>query len=398
MAAINIRRDEKDPFYRYKMPRLISKVEGRGNGIKTIIPNMSDIARSLSRPPAYPTKYFGCELGALVQCDDAADRYQVNGAHNAEKLQTLLDGFIKKFVLCPHCKNPETDLVISKDETVYRVCKACGKRNTVDMTHRLTTYIVKNPPATAKSSKDKKDKKSKKNGSSDSVKPPTPPPDAENGEENDELSQIASEAANLRLANDEDDEEWAADLSAEAVRARMAQLAVPTSLIADEDDEDAEDPIEAFGTFLDNNPKATDAEVVQEATSLGIRDYKAVVVLVQVLFTEQILAEKQIPKRAKLLKQFIKTEKDQKSLLGGFERLVGLSFPKELLDKAPIILKELYDADLVEEEVLIAWGQKASKKYVDRKVSTKIIERAAPFLKWLEEAEEEESDEEEDDE
>ncbi len=38
-------------FVRYKMPRLIAKVEGKGNGIKTVIPNMADIARALGRPP-----------------------------------------------------------------------------------------------------------------------------------------------------------------------------------------------------------------------------------------------------------------------------------------------------------------------------------------------------------
>lgn len=39
------------------------------------------------------------------------DRYIVNGAHDCEKLQNLLDGFIKRFVLCPKCDNPETKLV-----------------------------------------------------------------------------------------------------------------------------------------------------------------------------------------------------------------------------------------------------------------------------------------------
>ena len=35
----------------------------------------------------------------------------MNGAHDSDKLQDLLDGFIRKFVLCPECDNPETNLV-----------------------------------------------------------------------------------------------------------------------------------------------------------------------------------------------------------------------------------------------------------------------------------------------
>jgi hypothetical protein len=33
------------------MPVLQTKIEGRGNGIKTVIPNMEDVARALARPP-----------------------------------------------------------------------------------------------------------------------------------------------------------------------------------------------------------------------------------------------------------------------------------------------------------------------------------------------------------
>jgi len=61
-----------------------------------------------------PTKYFGCELGAQTQFDVKNERYIVNGAHDAAKLQDLLDGFIRKFVLCRECDNPETSLVRRK--------------------------------------------------------------------------------------------------------------------------------------------------------------------------------------------------------------------------------------------------------------------------------------------
>jgi translation initiation factor 2 beta subunit (eIF-2beta)/eIF-5 len=35
----------------------------------------------------------------------------VNWAHQGEKLQDILDGFIERFVLCSNCENPETVLV-----------------------------------------------------------------------------------------------------------------------------------------------------------------------------------------------------------------------------------------------------------------------------------------------
>jgi hypothetical protein len=47
---------DTDPAYRYKMPRVMTKIEGRGNGIKTVVTNMSQIALALRRDPSLPTK------------------------------------------------------------------------------------------------------------------------------------------------------------------------------------------------------------------------------------------------------------------------------------------------------------------------------------------------------
>ena len=69
--------------------------------------------------------------------------------------------------------------------------------------------------------------------------------------------------------------------------------------------------------------------------------------------------------------------------MGGVERVVGISHPN-LMDKIPVILKLLYDEELVEEEIFLEWGQKASKKYVDKELSKKIKKKAKSFLTWLE--------------
>lgn len=145
--AINVNRNVTDIFYRYKMPKIVAKVEGKGNGIKTVIVNMADVARALNRPATYPTKYFGCELGAQTQFDFKNERFIVNGAHDASKLQDLLDGFIRKFVLCPNCDNPETELLVStKKESISQGCKACGFHGPLEVNHKVNTYILKNPP------------------------------------------------------------------------------------------------------------------------------------------------------------------------------------------------------------------------------------------------------------
>lgn len=109
-------------------------------------------------------------------------------------MQDMLDGFIRKFVLCPECDNPETDLVTislhlgdggvdkaerrsrcdtagwlllpsavrlsflqhvnPKKQTIGNSCKACGYRGMLDTRHKLCTFILKNPPGKVSRSPD----------------------------------------------------------------------------------------------------------------------------------------------------------------------------------------------------------------------------------------------------
>ncbi|KAF9179638.1 hypothetical protein BGZ50_006777 [Haplosporangium sp. Z 11] len=402
MANLNIGGQSDDAFYRYKMPRLVSKIEGKGNGIKTVIPNMSDIARALSRPSTYPTKYFGCELGAQVKCDEKTDRYIVNGAHDAAKLQQLLNGFIQKFVLCPSCGNPETDIIVDKTNTIQMYCNACGRRNKGENIHKLATFIVKNPPVNSAYGKkgkgdkaDKADKKGKKNGIA------TPPEEEEEDQDDDFTKKIKEEAAAIPDADNYKSalgDDWSVDTSAEGAAARMRELegSVKTQLTLDDDEDDednGENPYEQFGIYLEENPKATDAEILEMAEELGITTKsRAVTVLVQCIFTDDMARE--IKTRSRLLQKFVVNEKNQKALLGGMERVLITS--KTLMLKAPLILKAFYDNDILEEDIILKWGEKPSKKYVSRDEAKEVRTRVEPFLRWLAEADEEDSDEESD--
>ncbi|GAW11073.1 hypothetical protein ANO14919_004120 [Xylariales sp. No.14919] len=434
MALINVRRDVTDAFYRYKMERIQTKIEGKGNGIKTVVVNLSSVAASLARPGSYVIKYFGFELGAQTNIDPADDRWIINGSHDAPKLQDYLDGFINKFVLCKKCKNPETDVVI-KDGHIVLDCKACGQRTDVDLRHKLSGFILKNQPKKG-GKKDKAERKAarkakqqaQQNGNgnangngSGGENSPNESNEIDDNEENgagsdDEFTRkITADAQVIDAPVEVNDDEWAVDMSEKAVKARQNQLPdqfrqkLALGGGGDDEDEDGEgggntvydalgDWIQEEATKSGSINKVDDIQVYIKAKEFGIEGkHKTVLVLVQTLFDENIIT--QIPKRAGVLKQMVTSERHEKALLGGVERLLAnLSKDHaELMtsDKIVKILHQLYDKDLVSEEVVTKWGTKASKKYVDLATSKKIRRAAEPFLKWLEEAEEDESSEEE---
>jgi translation initiation factor 5 len=440
MATVNIRRDVSDPFYRYKMEKLQSKIEGKGNGIKTVIVNLSSVAQSLARPGAYVIKYFGFELGAQTNTNPSDDRWIINGAHEASKLQDYLDGFITKFVLCKKCKNPETDVVI-KDGRILLDCKACGQRSDVDLRLKLSGFILKNQPKKGKKDKAEKKaaRKAKENGDAEKNGNGSPgDSNSDNGSNengdlaveagsDDELTRrIKAEAQEINNQPVEiKDDEWTVDMSAEAVKARQQQL--PDDLkqklvLGEDEDEDGEGGgntvYDQLGSWIMSETdakggdvsKVDDIDIYLKAKELGIETkHRTLLVLVQTIFDDNIVT--QIPKRAGLLKkvsflspcfksarpdieQLITSERHEKALLGGTERFIGLRGKEnpELFGQVSKILSIYYNEDLISEDVVTKWGTKASKKYVDLATSKKVRKSAETFLTWLAEAESDDED------
>ncbi|XP_071539585.1 eukaryotic translation initiation factor 5 [Panulirus ornatus] len=398
--SYNVNRSVTDAFYRYKMPKIMAKVEGKGNGIKTVVVNMVDVAKALGRPPTYPCKYFGCELGAQTQFDTKNDRYIVNGSHDAVKLQDLLDGFIRKFVLCPECENPETVLFPNEKKGIIKQsCKACGYQGLLDMRHKLTTFILKNhpdtkpnQPGTALTKKKERTKKTE-NGQKDSLRPGSPRAEKSDASDND------------MNGDADDDDDWSLDVSEEAMKERQKTLTIGVKnlTVSNDIEKTQSERLEVFFEYC--KEKKNDGllkpgaevslfkDIAGEAERLEIKENKAVMVLVELLLDDNII--KQIPQYRILLLLFTHgNPKSQKYFIGAVEKLIELN-KDQLLSKVPMIFKTMYDQDVIEEEVLLDWGKKVSRKYVSKETASEIHAKAQPFLKWLQEAEEEETTEEE---
>lgn len=396
---VNVNREVKDSFYRYKMPEIICKIEGRGNGIKTAIPNMVDIAKALERPPSYPTKYLGVELGAQTQMYPADERYIVNGAFEASRFQEVLDGFIKKFVLCASCQNPETVLRVTKKKEIESSCKACGHRCFLPQNHKLTTFIINNPPsgsAEGKKGRSKEERRrlKREGGAANANDTSTASTGADSPDAPASNEEIL--APDVVGEEEDDDMDWSVDTSEEAARERAAALGTGVTGLTMTNDLEKSMPerLEIFETYVSAKmklPKFPAKEVVAEAERLDCKD-KGIMVLVGALFKEgdvlQLLA-----KHHGLFQRFtLDNSKAEKNCLAAFEKLIEMR--PELLKSTARIFKDLYDKDIVDEERFIAWADKASKKNVSSKqLAADIQAKAKPFIDWLREAEEEESEE-----
>uniref|UniRef100_A0A7N0TL38 W2 domain-containing protein n=1 Tax=Kalanchoe fedtschenkoi TaxID=63787 RepID=A0A7N0TL38_KALFE len=454
MALQNIGAGNRDDaFYRYKMPRMITKIEGRGNGIKTNVVNMVEIAKALARPASYPTKYFGNELGAQSKFDEKTGTSHVNGSHDTAKLAGLLENFIKKYVQCYGCGNPETEITITKTQMVTLKCAACGFISDVDMRDKLITFIIKNPPVQKKGGKDKKamrraEKERLKEGEAADEEQKKLKKEAAKKKTVSTKSSSSKKAANISdddhssgggsqgddhepviaaaVADDDDDEDdvqWQTDTSAEAAKKRMAeQLSSATAeMVMLSTIEEKAKPVKKIPEpELKPKPAATEningscdphvtlvTEIKQQldngATAAQLKSFMA---SVSSTFQEKMNAlfialfegigkgfEKKVTgKKSYIVAAAVGQEDSAESqmvLLRAIEFFCEKASP-EAVKEVPLLLKRFYDADILEEEHILSWYQQGLAGSANK---SPIWKASKPFIEWLQSAESESEEE-----
>lgn len=129
------------------------------------------------------------------------------------------------------------------------------------------------------------------------------------------------------------------------------------------------------------------------------------------VLSDQLLPQKQIGSNKVFLASFVSSEpvqESQRHFLAAFEWLCGSHYPS-LTRLFAKVLMQLYDADLLDEEVLLMWWNDEPRNnftvtlhpdspsdslVITEDTLTALRVAATPFFTWLQEAEEEDEEEE----
>mmetsp|Transcript_11641 Transcript_11641/g.24677 ORF Transcript_11641/g.24677 Transcript_11641/m.24677 type:complete len:408 (-) Transcript_11641:90-1313(-) len=381
-----------DPEYRYRMPTVYGKIEGRGNGIKTVVPNISDVALSLKRDAGEVNKFFGCELGSQTTYNADSDRAIVNGAHTDAVLQQLVHKYIELFVLCPNCRLPETEYKI-KSGCIYHKCMACGAKEMVDMSHKLTTYILaqdkKEKQDAKKAGKDKKkDKKEKKKDKKDDSGSDEDKKKEKKDKKKDKKDSKKDKKDKKKEKKSKDEDNYLEDaVSGGKGDDYGDDDSDPTETV--DDDNAMALAVAATKKFLLDNPDASPSaiaeKVVNEQMASGLKSQDRIHIFIRAAFTVDFFKQKQVEKHAPTISKITQGKTVmERHLISACEFLCAEK-PKNFA----VILKQLFDEEVLEEDTIFEWAGEGRTDYtlesVDEEHRAQMRAEAEPVVVWLQE-------------
>jgi len=107
---------------RFKVPSVEIEIVGQ----KTVFKNFSQILTVLRREANHAAKFLSRELA--VPNSVQGNNLIFQGKVGKEILQKKMEDYIKEFVYCKQCGEPDTKLV-KEERVTYMVCEACGAKH-----------------------------------------------------------------------------------------------------------------------------------------------------------------------------------------------------------------------------------------------------------------------------
>jgi translation initiation factor 5 len=373
MAQLNVDPTSKDQFYRYKMPAVRTKVEGNGNGIKTVIPNVREICTKLERPVEYLMKFFGTELGAQSMMQKREDKWLVMGAFPTDRIQEKVYDFITRFVLCKSCRNPETNINIDKKDIIL-VCRACSKTSVVSPAEKLHKYILQHHEDMLKQEKAARKKHNDPNAEET--------PDDGTG----------AGATGATKAVDVEQEE--AEIDRKTRKATAADTLDTTDT--------RENPVVVLKKLIDGGAslELTTGRIFDIKTDYGMRETDIVRLLFRAVFAETAPTKffATLLKNIELFKRFV-DKKDAVAVLIRETELLVFKDAAAMTYKFPIILRVYFDHSIVDEQNILDWHANIKKsKDIKPDFAAKLRTQSQPLIDWLRASDDTKEEEEEEEE
>ena len=100
-------------------------VNGHHEGTKTIITNFVNIASNIRRSSTHLMKFLSGELASSAEI--SGDRLILSRKVSSKDVNRKIDKYVNKFVLCPSCGKPDTELN-NDGSKAFLKCLACGKK------------------------------------------------------------------------------------------------------------------------------------------------------------------------------------------------------------------------------------------------------------------------------
>jgi translation initiation factor 2 subunit 2 len=112
---------KKEAKERFQIPKIESEIQGT----KFIIKNFKKIAEHIKREPKHLAKFLMLSLASSGNIE--GENLILNNKLRSEIVQQKLEEYIKRYVFCKICNEPDTKL-IKEGRTYFIHCEACGVR------------------------------------------------------------------------------------------------------------------------------------------------------------------------------------------------------------------------------------------------------------------------------